>query len=86
MCTATAEIPAEAEDRDGLPTEVVRSFWLAPASTGVRSFRLASSPFMKRRPALPGAAAGESSPTAVRSFRLAPSSAGVRSFRVASPS
>ncbi|MFO0950058.1 MAG: hypothetical protein U0835_02690 [Isosphaeraceae bacterium] len=58
----------------------VRSFWLAPADSGVKSFRLAPL-FSKRKPYVPESTARTDPP--VRSFCLAPTSSNVRSFRLA---
>jgi hypothetical protein len=72
----------DAEASSGLISERIRSFRLAPVSTGVRSFCLADNPFMKRRVVLPTSPSEEPGSSPVRSFRLASSSTGARSFRL----
>ena len=79
-----AENSAEADSGSNVPGRV-RSFCLVPASSGIRSFRLAPHPFMNRHPVSPDRSV-DSSTGKVRSFRLAETSKKVRSFWLASGS
>jgi hypothetical protein len=59
-----------------------RSFRLAPAGSGVRSFQLTSSPFWNRRPVQADVANGKTPSNDVKSFRLASSQTGAKSFQL----